>query len=92
MMFKLRSFLGMSEQDVIEPVLPEAIEGVRMDYQAVLEKAQENNSFSKNIMRRQLESGIMMWRPPRETVEVLTCLPPWVIPVRICPCEELTTR
>ena len=45
MMFKLRSFLGMSEQDVIEPVLPEAIEGVRMDYQAVLEKAQENNSF-----------------------------------------------
>ena len=41
MMFKLRSFLGMSEQDVIEPVLPEAIEGVRMDYQAVLEKAQE---------------------------------------------------
>ena len=24
MMFKLRSFLGMSEQDVIEPVLPEA--------------------------------------------------------------------
>ena len=56
MMFKLRSFLGMSEQDVIEPVLPEAIEGVRMDYQAVLEKAQENNSFSKNIMRRQLEA------------------------------------
>lgn len=56
MMFKLRSFLGMSEQDVIEPVLPEAIEGVRMDYQAVLEKAQENNSFSKNIMRCQLEA------------------------------------
>ena len=27
-----------------------------MDYQAVLEKAQENNSFSKNIMRRQLEA------------------------------------
>lgn len=56
MMFQLRSFLGMSEQDVIEPVLPESVEGVRMDYQEVLGKAQENNSFSKNIMRRQLEA------------------------------------
>lgn len=56
MMFQLRSFLGMSEQDVIEPVLPDLIEGVRMDYQEVLGKAQENNSFSKNIMRRQLEA------------------------------------
>lgn len=55
-MFKLRSFLGLSEQDVIEPVLPEAIDGVRMDYQQVLEKAQQNNSFSKNILRRQLEA------------------------------------
>lgn len=81
----------MSEQDVIEPVLPEAIEGVRMDYQAVLEKAQENNSFSKNIMRRQLEADYDV-ATAKETVEVLTCLPPWVIPVRICPCEELTTR
>lgn len=56
MMFKLRSFLALSENEVIEPMLPEAIEGVRMDYDAVLEKALENNSFSKNIMRRQLEA------------------------------------
>lgn len=56
MMFQLRSFLGMSEQDEIEPVLPEAIAGVRMEYQEVLDKALENNSFSKNILRRQLEA------------------------------------
>lgn len=56
MMFKLRSFLALSENEVIEPMLPEAIEGVRMDYDVVLEKALENNSFSKNIMRRQLEA------------------------------------
>ncbi len=56
MMFKLRSFLGMSEREVIEPVLPEALEGIRMDYRAVLEKALENNSFSKNIARRRLEA------------------------------------
>ena len=56
MMFQLRSFLGMSERDEIEPVLPGTVEGVRMDYQAVLEKALENNSFAKNILRRQLEA------------------------------------
>ena len=56
MMFQLRSFLGLSERDRIEPVLPEAITGVRLDYQQVLARAQENNSFSKNILRRQLEA------------------------------------
>lgn len=55
-MFQLRSFLGLSEEDIIEPILPESVSGVRMEYQAVLEKAQENNSFAKNILRRQLEA------------------------------------
>lgn len=55
-MFQLRAFLGLSEKDVIEPVLPETTPGIRMDYQEVLEKAQENNSFAKNILRRQLEA------------------------------------
>ena len=48
--------MGLSERDRIEPVLPEAITGVRLDYQQVLARAQENNSFSKNILRRQLEA------------------------------------
>lgn len=55
-MFQLRSFLGLSEQDTIELVMPESAPGVRMDYQEVLVKAQENNSFAKNILRRQLEA------------------------------------
>ncbi|MDH6316600.1 outer membrane protein TolC [Parabacteroides sp. PF5-5] len=55
-MFQLRAFLGLSEQDVIEPVLPELAPSLRMQYQTVLEKAQENNSFAKNIMRQQLEA------------------------------------
>lgn len=55
-MFQLRSFLGLGEQDVIEPVIPESVPGVRMEYQQVLEKALENNSFAKNILRRQLEA------------------------------------
>ena len=46
----------------------------------------------KQAVHDKFSKLIMMWRPPRETVEVLTCLPPWVIPVRMCPCEELTTR
>jgi outer membrane protein TolC len=55
-MFQLRSFLGLSENDMIEPVLPELAPSLRMRYQEVLEKAQENNSFAKNILRRQLEA------------------------------------
>lgn len=55
-MFQLRSFLGLSEQDIIEPILPESVTPFRMAYNQVLEKAQENNSFAKNIMRQQLEA------------------------------------
>ncbi|MDR0749749.1 MAG: TolC family protein [Tannerellaceae bacterium] len=55
-MFQLRSFLGLSEDDMIEPVLPEWAPSLRMQYREVLEKAQENNSFARNIIRRQLEA------------------------------------
>lgn len=55
-MFQLRSFLSLSENDMIEPILPELAPSLKMQYQEVLEKAQENNSFAKNIMRRQLEA------------------------------------
>lgn len=55
-MFQLRSFLGLSEQEVIEPVLPESVPGVRIDYREVLAKAQENNALAKNILRRRLQA------------------------------------
>ena len=56
MMFQLRSFLGLSEQEVIDPVLPDGVLDLRLDYQQVLNRAVENNSFAKNIRRRQLEA------------------------------------
>ncbi len=56
MMFQLRSFLAIGEDVAIEPVVPEVVPGIRMEYNSVLEKARDNNSFSKNIMRRQLEA------------------------------------
>jgi outer membrane protein TolC len=46
----------LSEQDVIAPVESETLPSLRMQYEEVLEKAQENNSFAKNILRRQLEA------------------------------------
>lgn len=55
-MFRLRSFLGLSEQEVIDPIVPETMPSIRIYYKDVLEKAQENNSFAKNILRRQLEA------------------------------------
>ena len=55
-MFQLRAFLGLSESDNIELIIPEDVPEVIIEYKEVLEKAQENNSFAKNIMRRQLEA------------------------------------
>lgn len=55
-MFQLSAFLGLSEQDVIEPLLPELAPNLRMSYQQVLEKALDNNSFAKRILVDQLEA------------------------------------
>ncbi|WP_455586841.1 TolC family protein [Bacteroides sp.] len=55
-MFQLRAFLGMSENEVLEPVLPESAPDIRMEYNVVLNKALERNSFAQNIRRRQLEA------------------------------------
>ena len=55
-MFQLRSFLGVSEQEVLNPILPDAVPQVDIVYKDVLEKALERNSFAQNIRRRQLEA------------------------------------
>lgn len=55
-MFKLRAFLGINEFTYIEPLIPEYIFPIQMEFKLVLEKALENNSFVKNILRRQLEA------------------------------------
>ncbi|MDL2245547.1 TolC family protein [Parabacteroides sp. OttesenSCG-928-J18] len=55
-MFQLRAFLGLSEQEMIEPLLPETAPAVHIEYQKVLEKAQENNKLAKRILRQHLEA------------------------------------
>lgn len=55
-MFQLRSFLGVSEQEILNPVLPETVPDVHIDYPTVLDKALLRNKFSQNIRRRQLEA------------------------------------
>lgn len=55
-MFRLVAFLGLDEKEIIEPVVPESAPSFRMEYETVLNKAQENNAFAKNILRRQLEA------------------------------------
>ena len=55
-MFQLRAFLGLNEQVILDPVVPESAPDLRMNYSKVLERAEENNSFAKNILRRQLEA------------------------------------
>ena len=55
-MFQLRSFLGLSEQDSIDALIPDMMEYPNIAYYDVLTKAQENNPFAQNIRRRQLEA------------------------------------
>lgn len=55
-MFQLRAFLGIGEDEVLSPVIPESVEGAKMEYNQVLNKALERNSFAQNIRRRQLEA------------------------------------
>lgn len=55
-MFQLRAFLGLDENEMIEPVIPESAPETKLDYHIVLNKALENNSFALNIRRRQLEA------------------------------------
>ena len=55
-MFKLRSFLGIGTDEILLPVLPDTLQSITLLYDDVLQKALENNSFSRNIRRRQLEA------------------------------------
>lgn len=55
-MFQLRAFLGLSETQILEPIVPESVPELQMNYDMVLQKALERNSFAQNIRRRQLEA------------------------------------
>ena len=55
-MFQLRSFLALGENEELEPVLPDTLPSMLVDYQDALEKALANNAFAHNIRRRQLEA------------------------------------
>lgn len=55
-MFQLRAFLGIGEDEILRPVIPDAVDGTKMEYNQVLNKALERNSFAQNIRRRQLEA------------------------------------
>ena len=55
-MFTLRSFLALGSDEVLDPVLPESLPEIVLLYDEVLDKALKNNSFAKNIRRRQLQA------------------------------------
>ena len=55
-MFQLRSFLGVGEDEILNPMLPDAVTHAKMEYNQVLDKALVRNSFAQNIRRRQLEA------------------------------------
>ena len=59
-MFQLRAFLGRPENEALQPILPESVGSVNMNYDEVLNKALERNAFAQNIRRRQLEADFQV--------------------------------
>ena len=55
-MFALGAFLDIEEDTELEPEVPEEVPAGEMAYADVLDKALANNSFARNIRRRQLEA------------------------------------
>ena len=55
-MFQLRAFLGLSEDEELEPVVPESAPNISMEYDIILGKALERNSFAQRIRRTQLQA------------------------------------
>ena len=55
-MFQLRSFLSLGEEEGLDPILPDTLPFMFINYQEALDKALTNNSFAYSIHRRQLEA------------------------------------
>lgn len=55
-MFALKSFLDIEDDEDIEPAVPQEVPAGELIYSDVLDKALANNSFSREIRRRQLEA------------------------------------
>jgi outer membrane protein TolC len=55
-MFTLRSFLALDENTEILPMQPDTLAPISLIYDAVLQKALENNSITKNLERRRLQA------------------------------------
>lgn len=55
-MYALRTHLAIEEDVDLEPVEPDMLHDIQMDYGSVLNKAMANNSHALNIRRRQLQA------------------------------------
>ena len=55
-MFQLTTFLDFDEGTEINAFIPDDVVFFEINYSDALEKAEKNNSFSKNMMRMQLEA------------------------------------
>ncbi len=55
-MFALKAFLDIDDEENLDPVVPESVPTGDLKYSDVLNKALTNNSFSKEIRRRQLQA------------------------------------
>ncbi|MDO4691560.1 MAG: TolC family protein [Porphyromonadaceae bacterium] len=69
-MFRLRSFLSLSESERIEAETPKAEAYPPILYQEVLDKALTNGSFARNIRRRQLEADFQLAQARGERQEI----------------------
>ena len=70
-MFQLRAFLDIADEVTLDPVVPSEIPHALVSYGDVLEKAHANNSFAKNIRRRQLEADYAVAKAKGDQREIM---------------------
>ncbi|MCF0197250.1 MAG: TolC family protein, partial [Bacteroidaceae bacterium] len=54
--FALKNFLDLPEDEALQLVVPDSITDIIMNYQDVLDKAQQNNAFAQRMALAQLEA------------------------------------
>ncbi|MDO4790556.1 MAG: TolC family protein [Porphyromonas sp.] len=69
-LFRLKSFLGITAEGDLHPVVPASVETKRIHYADVLAKAHKNNSFVHRIRRKQLEVDSEVARAKGERYKV----------------------
>lgn len=69
-MFRLRSFLGLSDTDALQAVIPDALQYPAIAFDQVVSLAMDNGAFARSIRTRQLEADYQLAQAKGKQYEI----------------------